>query len=147
MRTSRIPPAFVLLAALSLLLLATACNSATKPPPEPKPAPGSSAALWAQIQAEVGDAACDGPQQCRSIAVGNKPCGGPEAYLAWSTKRSDETKLNALVAAHAAARLEENRRGGMMSDCAMVSNPGASCQAGQCKLQPPGFGKQPGSAI
>jgi len=121
------------LAGLTLLTLATAaCNSA------PKLEAKDSATLLKEIKAEIGDAACDAPQQCRSIAVGHKSCGGPEAYLAWSSKRSDEPKLKALVAAHAAARSEENRRSGMMSDCRLVTDPGSHCKAGRCTLLPGG---------
>jgi len=119
-------------------LVTVACSSA------PKDAVKGSAALLKEIQLEIGDAACDGPQHCRSIAVGSKPCGGPDSYLAWSTKRNgDGSKLKALTSAHAAARAEENRLSGMASNCAMVTDPGASCQAGQCRLQPAGFGHQP----
>ncbi len=103
---------------------------------EKSAAPASAAQLWAQIQAEVGDAACDGPQQCHSIAVGAKACGGPDAYLAWSSKRSNEKKLRSLVEQHAAARKAENEASGMMSDCRLVTDPGASCQAGRCTLLP-----------
>jgi len=136
----------------ALLALATsACGSApAAAAPEAKAMPSSnkpsSQALWQQIQAEVGDAACDGPQQCHSIAVGAKACGGPDAYLAWSSKRSNEAKLRALVAAHAQARKDENASSGMVSDCRMVTDPGASCQAGRCVLQPPGAGAAPKSA-
>ena len=128
--------------ALALLasLVAAACNSA------PTIEVTGSAALMKQIEAEVGDAACDGPQQCHSIAVGSKACGGPETYLAWSTQRSgDGSRLKALVDAHAAARARENRQGGMASNCAMVTDPGATCQAHQCRMQAR-FGASPGRA-
>nr|WP_295077113.1 hypothetical protein [uncultured Roseateles sp.] len=135
-----------------LALAASACGSApAAAAPEAKAMPSSnnktsSQALWQQIQAEVGDAACDGPQQCHSIAVGAKACGGPDAYLAWSSKRSNEAKLRALIAAHAQARKDENASSGMVSDCRMISDPGASCQAGRCVLQPLGAVPAPKSA-
>ena len=94
---------------------------------KPTPAPSSSAQLLAKIQAEIGDAACDSPAQCHSIGVGAKSCGGPEGYLAWSSKRSDEKKLKSLVAQHKQAREEDNRRGGMISNCMVLPDPGASC--------------------
>jgi hypothetical protein len=128
------PHTLLRLAGLAMLTLAAACNSA------PKVEPKNSAALFKEIQAEIGDAACDNAQQCRSIAVGHKSCGGPEGYLAWSSKRSSEARLQALVAAHASARQEENRRSGMLSDCRFVTDPGASCQAGHCSLLPQGAG-------
>ena len=109
-----------------------------KPTPALNPAASSSAQLLAQIQAEIGDAACDSPAQCHSIGVGAKACGGPEGYLAWSSKRSDEKKLMGLVAQHAETRRAENLASGMMSDCRLVTDPGATCQAGRCTLLPSG---------
>lgn len=99
-----------------------ATGTAAKPEP-------LSAQLWREIKAEVGDAECDGPQQCHSIGVGTKPCGGPEGYLAWSSKATDGKKLKSLVERHAAARDEENRRSGMASNCAIPQDPGAVCVA------------------
>ncbi|MEJ6007971.1 hypothetical protein WG899_20665 [Paucibacter sp. AS339] len=97
-------------------------------PPKPQSEPAS-AQLWRQIKAEIGDAECYAPQQCHSIGVGAKSCGGPEGYLAWSSKRSDEKKLRSLVAQHAAARKAENEASGMASNCAIPQDPGASCVA------------------
>jgi len=125
------PNTLLRLVGMTLLTLATAaCNSA------PKMEAKDSASLLKDIRAEIGDAACDAPQQCRSIAVGHKSCGGPEAYLAWSSKRSNEARLQGLVEQHAAARRAENLRSGMVSDCRLVTDPGSTCKAGRCALLP-----------
>jgi hypothetical protein len=89
-----------------------------------------------QIRAEIGDPVCDAPQQCSSIAVGAKSCGGPEGYLAWSSKVGNSKKLPKLVAQHALARKAEQEHDGMLSDCMVVANPGATCVAGRCTLLP-----------
>jgi hypothetical protein len=89
-----------------------------------------------QIRAEIGDPVCDAPQQCSSIAVGAKSCGGPEGYLAWSSKVGNSKKMAKLVAQHALARKAEQERDGMLSDCMVVANPGATCVAGRCTLLP-----------
>lgn len=134
---------------LVLFMMASAC--ASDPASAPKaaaPAGGTStstsSALVAKIRAEIGDAACDGPQQCRTIAVGAKPCGGPEGYLAWSSKRTNEQRLKSLVEQHAAARKEENERSGILSTCVFETDPGATCQAGRCSLGPRGAGAASG---
>ncbi|MBT9492829.1 MAG: hypothetical protein IV107_10885 [Paucibacter sp.] len=122
---------------LSLLMATAACavEPIIKPIIKPMNTPKTDAhTLWQQIEAEVGVAACDGPQQCHSIAVGAKACGGPDSYLAWSSKSSDGNKLRGLVEQHAAARRAENLASNMMSDCRLVTDPGASCQAGRCSL-------------
>jgi hypothetical protein len=127
-----------LLAGLAVLVMASAC--AAKPPAQ---APSASSTLMEKIRAEVGDAACDGPQDCRSIAIGAKPCGGPDAYLAWSGKRSDGQRLRALVEQYAAARKEENQRAGANSTCVFETNPGVSCLNARCSLRPRGQGSVP----
>lgn len=103
----------------------------------------SSAGILAAIHTEVGDAACDGPAQCHSIAIGAKACGGPDGYLAWSSKRTDEKKLRSLIEQHAFVRKQENLRNNMASTCVFETNPGATCQAARCSLRPRGSGSQP----
>jgi hypothetical protein len=140
---------------LIFLMACAACSSAIS---EPVPAPvaalaasapgqqGAIAELRARIDAQVGDAACDGPQHCHSMPVGARPCGGPDGFIAWSSKRTDEKQLGALVARHAAARREENMRNDMSSTCQIETNPGATCQVGRCMLRPRGLGAQPADA-
>ena len=118
-----------------VMLIITACGSA--PTATPAPAPGS-ASLAKQIKKEVGDAACDAPKQCETIAIGAKACGGPERYLAWSNKSSDGKALTALAQAQAEASRKLLQSDGMLSTCAIVTDPGATCQAGRCVLNQAG---------
>ena len=85
--------------------------------------------LMRDITAEIGDAACDSDTQCRTIGVGAKACGGPEGYVAWSSKVNDAgTRLRALAAAHSVERERENERSGMLSNCSVTPDPGAVCR-------------------
>ena len=115
-----------------VLLAASACGST--PAQDAPPAPGN-AGLLAQIQAEVGAAACDSTQQCHTLAIGAKACGGPERYLAWSSKDHDGKTLKALAQAQAEASRKRQQADGMMSTCSIVTDPGATCEAGRCVLQ------------
>ena len=126
------------LGALSLAGVACA-GDGTAPAPVPASSPVTAQGLPA-ITAAIGLAACDTPAQCRSIGIGAKACGGPESYRAWSVKDADERALRAAVAAHAAARTAENLRNDMRSTCALEPDPGASCQAARCVLNPRGLG-------
>ena len=117
-------------ASLAMMII-TACGSA--PTATPAPAPGG-ANLAEQIKAEVGDAACDAPRQCQTLAIGAKACGGPERYLAWSNKSNDGKQLMALARAQAEASRKLQQADGMMSTCAIVTDPGAACEAGRCVL-------------
>ena len=66
--------------------------------------------------------------------------GGPERYLAWSSKDNDGKKLKALVQAQAEASRKQQQADGMMSTCSIVTDPGATCEAGRCVLQKSGLG-------
>ncbi len=89
-RATRAGPASRLLIAFASLWLACGCAAAD--------APAGAEAPMEKIRALIGDAACDSDAQCRTIAIGAKACGGPEAYLAWSTKRTDATALREAAA-------------------------------------------------
>jgi hypothetical protein len=139
------------LAAASLLLLvASACASPSRTAPTPAassaapaPAPGPDA-LWQQIQAASASTSCDSDSQCHTIGVGAKACGGPERYLPWSSQKDDGAGLKQLVTQHAAARRAADAHAGMMSTCSVVSDPGATCRANRCTLNPASaFGSQP----
>jgi hypothetical protein len=132
MNPLNLPRTLVRLAGLALLLASSACRSDA--PQAPSTATGS-APLLARIEAARGNAACDSDDQCHTIGVGHKACGGPERYLAWSSRNDDGTRLRALVAEHAAARQAEDTKKGMMSTCSVVPDPGATCAAGQCVLR------------
>ena len=124
------------LATASLLMLAaSACGSA--PPATPAagtPTASKTEQLWKKIQVANADTSCDTQSQCHTIGIGSKACGGPERYMAWSSKNSDGAALKALIDQHAAARRADDERERMMSTCSMVSDPGASCRAGQCTI-------------
>lgn len=85
-----------------------------------------------QIKTEIGDAACDNSQQCRTLPVGHRACGGPDGYLAYSTKSSDSGKLARMAADDSAARKEQATKSGMISTCQAILDPGATCSAGRC---------------
>lgn len=132
--------------AISLLLLGqlTACSEALTAADEPSKEvvmtddPKRDADLLAtrlaEIKAVIGKAEADQPAQCKIVGVGQKPCGGPATYLAYSTRDLDETAFLAQVAAYNELAKAINQRTGMMSDCAIVPVPQVSLVAGVCKI-------------
>ena len=80
----------------------------------------------------VGDAACTSNQQCRTLPIGHKACGGPESYLVWSSAATSEGVLRGLVDEYNQARKREVQKSGRVSDCSMLADPGARCDAGRC---------------
>lgn len=122
---------------LGLLAACAAAETPAPRPPAPKPGqvgavPANIAELQNKISAEIGDPVCSANDQCRTVAIGHKACGGPEAYRVWSTRVSDGPRLLALAEAYRQARREEALQSGRVSDCAMVVDPGARCEAGRC---------------
>jgi hypothetical protein len=120
----------------ALLFAATAQATTRAVPPEQ-----SSAELRQQIQTQIADDSCDSSQQCHTLPMGAKACGGPESYVAWSDKSLDGEKLRQLGERYAAARRFDNSRTGLMSNCALTPDPGAICRAKRCVLQAPAPGQ------
>ena len=127
-----------------LALSFSACSAGPAAPvaPATAPVPSSTATATAaqRVESAIGAAACDNPGQCRTLAFGGKACGGPERYLAYSTKQTEVAQLQALAAEVAAQRRADDAQAGRMSTCSVTPDPGATCQAGRCVLQPRGVG-------
>jgi hypothetical protein len=138
---------------LLLILGGTTCTGGAQTPATPEAAPWNPAAQRAtkapsrapggapgpgktleQIRALIGTAPCNHSNQCRTLPIGARPCGGPEAYLAWSTVNASEFELRALAERYKAERDAHNRASGMISDCRYIADPGAVCRAGTCQL-------------
>ena len=85
------------------------------------------AALAARLRDLIGTPVCSVDTECRTLPYGAKACGGPQAWVAWSTRVSDEAALRAAGEKFAAWRREDVRASGMVSDCALVVDPGAVC--------------------
>jgi hypothetical protein len=120
--------------AAALITAMAGCSGPARNSAEPTPAAQTppAATLRQQIQAEIGDASCDTSEQCRTLPVGHRACGGPESFLPYSTKRSDTAKLLDLAAQDSAASKAQNEQSGMMSTCQAITDPGSTCSAGHC---------------
>jgi hypothetical protein len=80
----------------------------------------------------IGDAACDDSTDCRYIAFGAKPCGGPWKYLVYSVATLDTVELALRVAVYNEFNRELNLRYGWMSDCSVPGPPNPGCREGRC---------------
>lgn len=129
-------PTWVRAASLAALLALPLSGCATAPAGSASDA----TAARARVQALVGDARCSTDADCRTSAIGAKACGGPAAYIAWSIRSTDEAALDSAVAEYNAMQRAENLREGRISNCALVTDPGAFCVAispagGRCELR------------
>lgn len=127
--TPRLPLA---VAALSVLLTLSGCATATEPAK-----PATSAQLQQELQTLIGEPRCDSDAQCKTIGVGQKACGGPGRYLAWSTQTSDKARIDAVAARLVAVEKAANEKSGRLSNCMAVVDPGAVCRANRCQLADP----------
>jgi hypothetical protein len=127
---------------LLLLLLAgcTACTAATSPARQAQQTPPSRGApqdglgdTLARIRALAGTPACTSNDQCHSLPLGARPCGGPESYLAWSSARTPQAEIEALGEHYKEERRAANKASGAMSTCQFLMDPGAVCRAGTCQ--------------
>ena len=86
------------------------------------------------IEQEIGTPAANEPSQCKLIAFGSKPCGGPARYLVYSTAKTNETRLKQLVDEfnQLAKRINEERK--IFSDCMFVSEPKVELIDGVCRI-------------
>jgi hypothetical protein len=84
-----------------------------------------------KITSAIGTPQCTQDQQCQTIAIGHKACGGPEYYLTWSSAHTSSTVLKKLAARYSKLREAEHARTGGLSTCILVTDPGAMCQVGQ----------------
>lgn len=110
----------------------------------PARAGGDGAAALARIEQLIGDAACRTDADCSTLAIGAKPCGGPERYLAWSRAVTDGRELAEWASAYSQARRAHHERSGLLSDCAVVPEPSVRCvraageATGRCRAEPGG---------
>ncbi len=88
--------------------------------------------LKSEIDAMIGEAECDGSDDCRYIAFGSKPCGGPWGYLVYSIAVTDSAALAEKVAEYNRAEDELNILLGLGSDCGIPSPPTVGCVQGRC---------------
>jgi len=85
-----------------------------------------------QLEENIGTAECQTTAQCKSVAIGQKACGGPRHYLAYSTTESNESNINMLAKKHRNLNKLLNKLTGAMSDCMMVSPPILLCENNKC---------------
>lgn len=90
-------------------------------------------AIGSEIAELIGAAACESDDQCRVIALGSKPCGGPAEYRVYSSLDTDTALLETRASEYTRLSVQYNRETKALSDCSMVLASMAHCASGQCK--------------
>ncbi len=86
------------------------------------------------IEKEIGTPSAKEPAQCKVIAYGAKPCGGPAKYLVYSTGRTDEARLKQLVNEFNQLAKKINQEKKLISDCMFVTEPKIEFVGGMCTI-------------
>ena len=108
------------------------CGSRDPYTQEAQPEQESLDSLRSRILELIGEPVASGMSQCRLIAFGAKPCGGPRAYLVYSTEATDSTLLARAVALYTSEDARLNQELGRASDCRLVTPPQITFAAGRC---------------
>ncbi len=86
----------------------------------------------AEIDDLIGEATCKDAKDCRVIAFGAKPCGGPWSFKIYSEAMVDSVALADMVTDYNRLNQVFNDRYGWMSDCMVVAPPDVDCVDGHC---------------
>jgi hypothetical protein len=90
--------------------------------------------LKLEIDALIDSASCTENSECRSIAFGSKPCGGPWSYLIYSSAINTEL-LTSLVTDYNNLEDAYNKNCDAFSDCSLVNPPNElACEDGKCVI-------------
>ncbi len=89
--------------------------------------------LQEEIELLIDAGVCSENSDCDYLAFGSKACGGPKAYLVFSTA-IDVALLQQKVATYNALENAFNKKWGIISDCSVVLPPtSVACINGNCK--------------
>lgn len=116
---------------LCIVLFSTQCEDDVAPLPQ-EVEEQELAELKAEIENLASSSVCDDSSNCKFIAFGRKPCGGPWSYLVYSTS-IDTERLESLVESYNQKEAIYNTEWNIVSDCAFVTPPASVlCENNTC---------------
>ena len=86
----------------------------------------------AEIDQAIVEARAESLSECRLIGLGERPCGGPRVYGAYSVAQTDSAYLAGLAVVYNQLDRERNQREGLVSTCEVVARPAVQLQSGRC---------------
>lgn len=115
---------------ISLFLMAFQCEDDSKPTMEEE----QKILIVGKKNIEnlAASSVCNESTECRFIALGSKPCGGPWSYIVYSTS-IDINKLESLVEDYNKNEAVFNIKWGVISDCSFLLPPTSIiCENNKC---------------
>ncbi|MBU1438598.1 MAG: hypothetical protein KJ930_10425 [Gammaproteobacteria bacterium] len=90
--------------------------------------------LYQRMQRLTADKSCKETNECKVLAVGKRPCGGPEQFLVYSATSTDEKLLAITNDRYTKLKAQQQQRLGMQSTCQMLPTPLPQCQSRECTI-------------
>ena len=91
--------------------------------------------LRAAIVELIGRAPCANLVHCRLLALGTRPCGGPDEYLAYSSVTGQKIVLENKAVEYGLLQEELQRTRGAAGVCVMLPEPRLACVGGRCRVE------------
>jgi hypothetical protein len=91
-------------------------------------------ALRAEILKMIGNAPCANLVHCRVLALGVRPCGGPDEYLAYNGVLTDKAALENKALEFALIQEDLLRAKSLAGPCVVLPEPRLSCREGRCRV-------------
>lgn len=123
--------AYIFKVAILGFILFSACSKETTLTPADEDQ--QLAQLGKEIEDFAKNKACSGgDNNCRSMAMGSKPCGGPTSYIIYSLSNTDEKQLSDKVKQYTDLQKALNIKYNRVSDCSLLAPPTVDCLNGVC---------------
>ena len=91
-------------------------------------------ALRAQIVEMIGEASCVNLVHCRLLALGTRPCGGADEYLAYSSHTANKTVLENKALEYELIQEDVQRAKGAIGTCVVLPQPRLACVDRRCRV-------------
>lgn len=88
--------------------------------------------LSKEIQEFAKNKTCAGGDDCKTMAMGSKACGGPRSYIIYALSKTDEKQLSEKVKQYTDLEKELNIKYNRVSDCSLLIPPTVDCLNGVC---------------
>jgi hypothetical protein len=120
------------LAGLAAALCALACGTAHSQQASTDEA--QLAALRSEILAMIGGAPCANVVHCRLLALGSRPCGGPDEYLAYSSHTANRPVLENKALEYTLIQEDIQRAKSVAGVCVVLPEPRLACVDRRCRV-------------
>ena len=85
------------------------------------------------LEAAIGEARAADAGSCRMLSLGDRPCGGPAYFLAYSVTDSDSVQVATLAGRIAEIDRRANLALGLVSTCELRLAPPVELRGGRCQ--------------